>query len=396
HNEFGIWNNPVSLIGKQADVQRFNRKSFRMSSWGNFYDHQMLPDLDQALRDAASRKFIFVHLYATHFGYCDMIPPQFTDVLKAKDGLGKKFFGDAPDLSAEVNCYDNAVRYVDYILDLVISKARSQTTPTVAVYLSDHGENPAHGTRYNSAVHSAYHVEVPYLWYFNDSPRQVLSPKVDALKANLEKPCESSEMFHTMLDLVGADPSQYDASRSIASPKFGPRPRKIAPPSDTDYITYDDRLAHNKRDYLEIARLELAHIKATRPLDYQKLWAHRVDSIGKLMEAKSLFAGVEIDVVFDSKAGEFFVYHPPKASHNLSLREFLLATRDRPDLRFWFDWKNANEEDFDAAFVRLTALDHEFSIKRRSLIETGSDVIFSSLRKLAGAGFSHSYYVPTS
>jgi Sulfatase len=394
-SEFTIWGNPTSLIGKQAEVQSFNKKSFRISPWGDFYDHQILLDLDTALRDPASRKFIFLHLDTVHSGYCDGIPPQFRDVLKAEDGLGKKFFGDAPDLSANVNCYDNAIRYVDHILGQIISKAKSQTVPTVMVYLSDHGANPAHRTGRNPSAPSAYHIEVPHLWYFNDDAYQVLSAKIEALKANLDKPYKSSDMFHTMLDLVGADPLQYDASRSIVSTNFLLHPRKTVPRSDLADIAYDDRLAQNNRDYLEIAREELAHIKASRPSDYRKLWAHRVDSIGKLMEAKSFFAGVEVDVVFDNKTGDFFVYHPPKESHGLKLREFLLATKDRPDLWFWFDWKNANEEDFAAASVRLAELDDEFSIKRRSLIETGADAIFPSLRKLSRSGFRHSYYVPT-
>ena len=392
-NEFKIWDNPVSQIANQAEVQRFNKNSFGILSWGDFYDDQMLPDLDTALRDPASRKFILVHLHAVHSDYCNGIPPRFRDVLKAEDGLGKKFFGDAPDLSANVNCYDNAVRYVDHILDQIILKAKSHITPTVMVYLSDHGENPAHGNAHHPMTPFAYHIEVPHLWYFNAYARQVLSPKIDALKANLDKPYKSSDMFHTMLDLIGADPLQYDASRSITSTKFLLRPRKTVPRNDVDYV--NNRLAQNKRDYLEIARLELAHIKATRLSDYRKLWAHRVDSIGKLMEAKSLFAGVEVDIVFDRKARDFFVFHPPKESHGLSLREFLLATKERPDLWFWFDWKNANQENFDAAFLRLMALDDEFSMKRRSLIETGSDAMFSLLRKLSRSGFTHSYYVPT-
>jgi heptose-I-phosphate ethanolaminephosphotransferase len=393
-NEFGIWDNPVSLIGKLADIPRFNRKSFGTSFRGDFYDHQLLPSLDTALEDPAAKKFIFFHVYSPHYDYCSGIPAQFRGVLRREDGLGEQFFGDAPDLSDDVNCYDNAVRYLDFVLNEVIARARSQSTPTVVVYLPDHGENPANGTAHNSARHSAYHVQIPHLWYFNGGARPALAPKLTALAANLDKPYTSSDTFHTMLDLVGADASQYDASRSLVSSGFLERPRLTMFRSDMDYIAYDDRLAMDGKDYLEMARLELAYLRANRPSDYRKLWAHRVNSIGKLLEAKSIFAGVEVDVVFDRGARAFFAYHPPKRNHFLSLRELLRAASDRPDLRLWLDWKNPNEEDFDAALAALTALDREFLLKNRTLVETASEATFPSLARLAGAGFAHSYYVP--
>ena len=394
-NDFRMWDDPSSLIGKQAHVQHFSIKSVGTSLWSEFYDDQLFPDLDAALQDSASRKFVVMNLYALHSGYCDGIPQQFRNVLKEDDGLGKKFFGDAPDLSARVNCYDNAVRYVDDILDRIITKAKSQTTPTIMIYLSVRGDSPAQKSWRNPLAPSIYYNEVPHLWYFNNDAREVLSPKITALKANLDKPYAAGDMFHTVLDIVGANPIQYDASRSIASNEFLSHSRKTVSGGDLGQIVYHARGALGKMDYLEIARLELAYVKATRPLDYRKLGAHRVNTIGKLIEAKSLFAGVEVDVVFDNKAGDFFVYHPPKESHGLKLRELLLAAKDRTDLWFWLDWKNAKEEFFDAAFVRLVALEKEFSIKSRTLVETGSDAIFSSLRGLSRSGFTHSYYVPT-
>ena len=113
------------------------------------------------------------------------------------------------------------------------------------------------------------------------------------------------------------------------------------------------------------------------------------------METKDIFAGVEIDVVFNVGKGAFFVYHPPVADIGLSLEEYLKAANSQPALRIWFDWQNASPELFHAALTELLRLDRLFNLKRRIVVGSAYDQVFPDLRELRQQGFFHSYYLPT-
>ncbi len=126
----------------------------------------------------------------------------------------------------------------------------------------------------------------------------------------------------------------------------------------------------------------------------EKVWAHRVNSIGKAREAVRIFKGIEIDVVFDKKTRFFDVNHPPDQSINLSL-ETLLASLPSPlsHLSFWLDCKNLNKGNVDKSVTRLIQLCFTFNIPRSSIIvESGSPELLSEFSK---HDFKTSYYLPT-
>lgn len=129
--------------------------------------------------------------------------------------------------------------------------------------------------------------------------------------------------------------------------------------------------------------------------DAERIWAHRVNSLGALGEAKQIFAGVELDLVFDARTRRFEVRHPPKPANGLTLDRYLAAAVDRPALRLWLDWKNPASENLGSALAELARLDAKYGLRRRALVETPSDATFSGLEALSRAGFLHGYYLPT-
>lgn len=404
-NEFGAHDNPVSLLGKQANVTVFRRKSGALSVKRPYWDHELLPLLDKALNDPAPRRFIVLHLYAAHGPYCEMIPPEHRTVLDIDEGLGAKFFGNAKDYSDELNCYDNAVRYVDGIVADVADRVRAQNDATAMVYISDHGENAANSTGHSSGRHSSWHVEIPHLWVFNAAARNVLTSQVAALEDHLTQPFKSSDLFHVMLDLVGADSDLVDPTRSLFSNDYLARPRKTLPrrmqtaelggAAPVRFVAYDERSPGDLKDALGQMRVELAAIRKETPSAYEKLWAHRTNSIGKLLETKEVMAGVEMDLTFDVDSGRFRVLHGGEKDVGLTLEELLHAAQDRPHLNFWLDWKNPKSTELDAALARLDDLDRRFSLKARALVETPSSASTDELRKISIHGYRHSHYLET-
>jgi hypothetical protein len=80
---------------------------------------------------------------------------------------------------------------------------------------------------------------------------------------------------------------------------------------------------------------------------------------------------------------------------DLGLEEVLDAVSDQPQLGLWLDWKNASRQNIGAAVSVLIRLDTRFGLRRRVIIETGSEAVFPEARRINEAGFEHGYYLPT-
>lgn len=381
-NEFGLWDNPISAIAHQAEHTKFLSstigKSFRRST----HDDAALSLLQTAVnRSQAKRKLIVVHLFATHWPYCSNYPAQF----QSFDGpLGDKFFGKARE-PAGISCYDNGIAYVDSVLDRAIAILRSLQQPSALLYFSDHGEAPLLGTGHDSFRHSSYHVEVPMLLWANPIYGREYQTLQAAAHANLDRPYTTANLFHSLGQLLQIQHRSIDNSRSVLSASLRDQPRRAMGGA----VTYDDWSASN--DYRENTRINLGQLRRHR----DSVWAHRINSLGALLESAHSFAGIETDLVYMDEQRCFHVFHPPAPDLSLSLRDMLLASARYPELKVWLDWKNPTKENLPGALKCLSELDEEFNLRPRVLVETASDATFDGIRSISAAGFRQVYYMPT-
>jgi hypothetical protein len=255
-------------------------------------------------------------------------------------------------------------------------------------YFSDHGEAPTLGSGHDSAQHAHYHNEVPFLFYFNQAGRAFFHRGIENAKSNKNKPVLLSNIYESLIDIIDMDVSS-DSNRSVFDSDYQSPPRIL---NDTRPVYYDSLESDDAKDTYERSRIILGKIHENDRELWRRIWAHRVNSIGKLLEAKQIFAGAEVDIVFNGEV--FLVYHPPKEPVGLTLEQWLAATQDRPDLLFWFDWKNATPESFKMAKERLEYLDRQFNIKHRSVLETASEAVFTDLAELTLNHWRHAYYLP--
>ncbi len=71
---------------------------------------------------------------------------------------------------------------------------------------------------------------------------------------------------------------------------------------------------------------------------YDKIWAHRVNTLDKLAWSTPFFKGVELDLVYSN--GILDITHPPKPSTGLSLAEYLQSLDPKDSINLWLDIKN--------------------------------------------------------
>lgn len=289
-NEFGIWDNPVRILAAEADFVRYHDGGAGKAMRRELHDEAMLPSLDRALRRPASRKLIILHMISAHAPYCWTRPERFNAL---KDDHGPKLTGgyrSSPLLrlidrmrrrGSGLDCYDNSLRHVDWIAAQVIARARRLTGPAAVIFVSDHGEAPLLGTGHEPQLHSAYHIEVPLLVWGNRAFRRRHGDKWTELMANRQRPFSLALLTPTLADLMMLETPLVRREDSLFSRHYRERERTAL----NGRVRYDRRSPGN--DYRENARL---FVKELGP-EGRRVWAHRVNSLGALLEAKRLFSG---------------------------------------------------------------------------------------------------------
>ena len=161
-----------------------------------------------------------------HIGYKDRYPADFDFFTRLNDTLPDALPNLTPEARTTIDEYDNSVRYNDYLLSTLIARIEREHTPAAFVYFSDHGEEvnefrPFSGHAYEKVT--SYMCEVPFLIW--------LSPEFRSMRPDLHfdatRPYSTVDLPYTMADLAALRFRGYDDTRSLLSPQFRPRQRRV-------------------------------------------------------------------------------------------------------------------------------------------------------------------------
>lgn len=214
----------IDFFGKEADNFDFIKED-SLDSGYNPSDDKLLELVSAELAKGASKQFIVLHTYGSHFNYRERYPadnafflPDFpVDAeVKFKDNL--------------VNAYDNSIRYTDNFLARLIHLLQEQDVDAAMLYTSDHGEDIFDDSRHlflhASPVPSYYQIHVPFLVWMSDSYRKSYPELQQAAQANMQKNISSSlSFFQTMLELGGIETPYRNDSLSVTNTLFTEKPR---------------------------------------------------------------------------------------------------------------------------------------------------------------------------
>lgn len=124
---------------------------------------------------------------------------------------------------------------------------------------------------------------------------------------------------------------------------------------------------------------------------YNKIWAHRVNTIKKLKSAQNKFEGVELDLYYDDAKNQLFVSHAANPLV-LNFSDYLKAIENR-DLHLWLDMKNLTPKNDR---LILAVLEQEFkntayqNHKKHILVEAQ---FIKALPVFEDAGYRTSFYI---
>jgi glucan phosphoethanolaminetransferase (alkaline phosphatase superfamily) len=384
---FGKWSGPISNLAFTAKHTQIATLSGGAAGAESQTTKATLEALASNVRPS---RLLVHHLNAAHWPYCSHeLPNDRFEVATA----GAAWFGEAKDRSDSLSCYIRALRRVDYELDRLDQAVQSRSKPTILLFVPDHGEDVEGGHGHISSSHTPAHVEIPMLISFNPAAREVLAAKEIALRNHRHEAFVNAWVFELVLDVFGVRTNNIKLqSTSLASTAYRPGERVLYHPSDGQ-VHYDKRGVTDKKAPLDLARLNLRERKATDSTGVT-LFAHRVNTIGKALDAKHLFDGIEMDIVYDAARDELFVYHPPAPNVGLSLEHQLEITADEPNLQVWLDMKNVSKENFPSIMRKLQTLDRRFSLRSRAIVEIPAVDAGGGIASLSKAGWKVSLYTP--
>ncbi|MCF7560425.1 phosphoethanolamine transferase [Sabulilitoribacter multivorans] len=217
----------ITKIGMGANESYF--MNIKNAKEETVFDEVLVEKMNEVLSGKANKKVVFLHTLGTHMNYKNRYPESF------------KFFNDVPEtkfndkhIYDQINAYDNAVRYTDYIINKVIESIKNTNTVSCVLYFSDHGEEVyddiEFAGHYRDRVQTKNVYEIPLiLWQSeNYKNKRVIS------SLNLDTKYMIDDLFHSMADLFCIKSNEVDSSRSIFSEYFKERKRIVF-----DTVNYD-------------------------------------------------------------------------------------------------------------------------------------------------------------
>ncbi len=187
-------------------------------------DEQLLPLLDQALKNSLAPSLIVLHMYGSHWQYSARYPTSFerftpTCIMtlsreRAVEKQVDEIKACGKNLDALVNSYDNSILYTDYFLDQVITRLEKKNA--LFVFTSDHGESLGEGGRFLHGHDNApENYRVPMFWWASDKFIGQHRAQWDELMHKSNFSASHDVIFHSILDCAGVSSPVIEKSLSL-------------------------------------------------------------------------------------------------------------------------------------------------------------------------------------
>ncbi len=213
----GMLASSINNIAIEADYL-FETHDMRKQKLGKIYDEDFVPIVVKKAIGAGSN-FVVFHMISAHRIYDHRYPKAFKAFSPICSSEGEVFQSLTECTSPELltNSYDNAIRYVDYVIDSVIKELENQNS--VVIFISDHGESLgengiyAHCMPMDKAPVEQKHVGA-FIW-MSDKYIKENGNKYRNLISNKYKRWDQSAIINSVLDLINAEGNLVDRKNSV-------------------------------------------------------------------------------------------------------------------------------------------------------------------------------------
>ncbi len=210
----------IDFFAFEADSTIFLREPEPGTVNHSVYDIDALPLVDSILAAGKGKQLIVLHLYGSHFNYCDrysreqayFLPDRYQDATIVNRGR-------------LINAYDNSIRQTDRLLYELMVRLDSIGCLGGLVFTSDHGEDIYDDARHRflhaSPTPTFQQLHVPFLIHMTSGLRREHPELWLAAKANEKMKVSSSASFApTLLSLAGLRTDKADVTKDLTSADY--------------------------------------------------------------------------------------------------------------------------------------------------------------------------------
>jgi len=173
-------------------------------------DEELIKVFDIIDRDSAFT-FTTIHMIGSHWFY----DSRYTAKHKKFTPTAKSKFLKSSTKDELINSYDNTLIYLDWFLNSIIEKLKPSKTPTLLIYISDHGEILGENNQWLHAQNNKASTNPAMLIWYSDSFKREFPVKTEALLENKNKTNSTDLIFNSILHLLQVEGFPYKASNSI-------------------------------------------------------------------------------------------------------------------------------------------------------------------------------------
>ena len=383
---YSYHSNIVTIVAKQSEHLIPLNSFVGRGSLAQSYDEVVLDEVKKVLaRKGQRNKAIFVHLMGSHNPYGDRYP-QTHGAFSGHLSPGQ--FGKLhKPISTIINWYDNGILYNDYVVSSIIQLLKNAGGISGFMYFADHADDVIGRRGHNSRNFTFSMTQIPLILWLSDQYRRTYPRKFRLLSEHSDELFTTDYIYDTLIGLIGVQTDRYRPENDLTSSLY----------QLNEGAAY---VLHGRLPYAHADNHRYHQRKNIRTLidtgQGLRVGPHRVNSLGKLSQA--LFDGFEAfetDVFFRDSgvAGQssLEVGHDADNMSGLSL-EVLLSEAAKAR-KIWLDLKNLSAENHRMVLHRLDALDAQFGLKEKTILE--SALTGRPLAAFSQAGWRTSYYLPT-
>lgn len=213
----GIWDNFITGIAHSAQKKIF----FNISDDESNFDDILFNSYKTILKSKEKKKLIVLHLMGTHVLYKNRYPAAFA---KFSTIPKSKFLSETA--IQEINHYDNAILYQDYIWYNFIKLAKKNNGKTAVMLFSDHGEEVYDcinfaGHTETKGTKSMY--DIPFILWRSDSKIK----EKNNLIFDINRKYSTEDLLYSMADLASIKFGKFESDRSIFNKQYEAKKRII-------------------------------------------------------------------------------------------------------------------------------------------------------------------------
>lgn len=213
----GVHGECSSMLSDASDYSKHVGLQYAGDHDQEVFDDALIPEIQSALNDSASKRLIFVHMAGSHFLYRTRIPSDWSPISTTDEQRVKRPITLSAKQLQTATDYDNTIAYTDMVVGEIIDETAKTTGRSAVLFLSDHSEEMFDIDGYCGHAGRGQFIRVPMIFYGNRQWRECHSEKLEVMNNKEQTPIASENLFHAMQGLLGISGETYMPSRDFLS-----------------------------------------------------------------------------------------------------------------------------------------------------------------------------------